>query len=134
MPHHRSPLTLIGAFALLAAQGCHERSKPSPVPALDAAKPARTRKVSVNVNGQVHALELAGRAANARFLAGGTTLVDLLRLDVENPELLVDLGGLGYGTIEVEPNGVRIGALVRNPSDMCVALLLLDGDSRHALG
>src|SRR6478735_4056256 len=56
----------------------------------------------------------AGQAAGARFIAGGTLLVDLLRLDVEQPESLVDLNGLPHATIEVEANGLRIGALVKN--------------------
>ncbi len=56
----------------------------------------------------------AGLSASARYIAGGTLLVDLLRLDVEQPELLVDLNGLPLGAIEVGPNGLRIGALVKN--------------------
>jgi xanthine dehydrogenase YagS FAD-binding subunit len=56
----------------------------------------------------------AGQALGARFIAGGTLLVDLLRLDVERPEALVDLSGLPHATIEVGPDSVRIGALVRN--------------------
>jgi len=51
----------------------------------------------------------------AKFLAGGTTLVDLLRLGVETPELLVDVNPLPLARIEPLPDGgVRIGALVRN--------------------
>ncbi len=56
----------------------------------------------------------SGARNNARFIAGGTLLVDLLRLDVERPELLVDLNGMPWTLIEQEPDGVRIGALVRN--------------------
>jgi len=62
--------------------------------------------------------EAAGRVARhprAMFLAGGTTLVDLLRLEVEAPDTLVDINALPLGRIEPLPNGgVRIGALVRN--------------------
>ncbi len=54
------------------------------------------------------------RNANARFIAGGTLLVDLLRLNVEQPELLIDVNGLPWGTLEVASDAVRIGALVRN--------------------
>jgi xanthine dehydrogenase YagS FAD-binding subunit len=51
----------------------------------------------------------------ARFLAGGTTLVDLLRLDVETPSALVDINELPLARIDALPGGgVRIGALVRN--------------------
>jgi xanthine dehydrogenase YagS FAD-binding subunit len=51
-----------------------------------------------------------------KYLAGGTTLVDLMKLDVMQPGLLVDinaLDGAGYGNIEVRRNGLRLGALVR---------------------
>jgi xanthine dehydrogenase YagS FAD-binding subunit len=51
----------------------------------------------------------------AAFVAGGTTLVDLLRLDVEKPAALVDINALPLTKIESLPGGgVRIGALVRN--------------------
>ncbi|MCD0503898.1 FAD binding domain-containing protein [Bordetella petrii] len=50
-----------------------------------------------------------------RFLAGGTTLVDLMKLDVETPAHVVDITGLGLDQIETLPDGgLRIGALVRN--------------------
>ena len=56
----------------------------------------------------------AGAAATSRYIAGGTLLVDLLRLNVEQPELLVDLNALSFGAIEVSASGLRIGALVKN--------------------
>jgi xanthine dehydrogenase YagS FAD-binding subunit len=56
----------------------------------------------------------AGTAPTARYIAGGTLLVDLLRLNVERPELLVDLNGLSFGAIEVSESGLRVGALVKN--------------------
>jgi xanthine dehydrogenase YagS FAD-binding subunit len=50
----------------------------------------------------------------ARFLAGGTTLVDLLKLDVETPDLVVDITALPLGGIaDAEDGGLRIGALAR---------------------
>nr|BFE66330.1 xanthine dehydrogenase family protein subunit M [Dactylosporangium thailandense] len=49
----------------------------------------------------------------AMFLAGGTNLVDLMKLGVTSPELLVDITGLPYHGIETG-EGVRIGALVSN--------------------
>ncbi|HEY4104084.1 MAG TPA: xanthine dehydrogenase family protein subunit M [Polyangiaceae bacterium] len=55
-----------------------------------------------------------GQAEHARFIAGGTTLVDLLRLDVEAPDLVVDLTGLPLATLEANAAGLEIGALVRN--------------------
>ncbi|MDE3202242.1 MAG: xanthine dehydrogenase family protein subunit M [Acidobacteriota bacterium] len=49
------------------------------------------------------------------FIAGGTTLVDLMKLSVEQPKTLVDINLLPLDKIEKLPNGgLRIGALVRN--------------------
>jgi xanthine dehydrogenase YagS FAD-binding subunit len=57
---------------------------------------------------------LAG-APDAKLLAGGTNLVDLMRLDVEQPELLVDVTGIGLDAVEELADGaLRIGAGVRN--------------------
>ena len=51
----------------------------------------------------------------AKFLGGGTNLVDLMKLGVERPDLLVDVTRLPFGSVDVEPNGtVRIGTNVRN--------------------
>jgi xanthine dehydrogenase YagS FAD-binding subunit len=51
----------------------------------------------------------------ATFLGGGTNLVDLMKLGVETPDLLVDVGALPYGGIETLPGGgLHIGAGVRN--------------------
>lgn len=49
------------------------------------------------------------------FLAGGTTLLDLMKLDVLRPVTVVDINDLaaGYGDIEVLEHGLRLGALVR---------------------
>jgi xanthine dehydrogenase YagS FAD-binding subunit len=50
-----------------------------------------------------------------KFIAGGTTLVDLMKLDVERPKALVDINLLPLEKIEALPDGgLRIGALVRN--------------------
>jgi len=61
----------------------------------------------------------ATRAAVAhrrtRFIAGGTNLLDLMKLDIETPEHLVDINRLGLDTIEDSADGgLRIGAMVRN--------------------
>jgi xanthine dehydrogenase YagS FAD-binding subunit len=56
----------------------------------------------------------AGGADGARFLAGGTTLVDLMRLDVMRPTSVVDVGRLPLAAIEAHDGGVRIGAMARN--------------------
>jgi len=52
---------------------------------------------------------------SGRFVAGGTTLVDLMKLEVERPQVLVDINALPLTKIEKLPTGgLRIGALVRN--------------------
>ncbi len=54
-------------------------------------------------------------AKNGKYIAGGTTLVDLMKLNVEVPTGLVDINALPLAKIESLPNGgLRIGALVRN--------------------
>lgn len=54
-------------------------------------------------------------AGQAKFIAGGTTLVDLMKLTVEKPGTLVDINLLPLDKIEALPDGgLRIGALVRN--------------------
>src|SRR3546814_11051729 len=51
----------------------------------------------------------------ARFIAGGTNLLDLMKLQIETPAHLVDINGLDFDKIEDTPDGgLRIGALVRN--------------------
>ena len=59
------------------------------------------------------AAALAAAASGARFMAGGTTLVDLMRETVERPEAIVDINALPYRDIDVSPSRLRIGALVR---------------------
>ncbi|KQP85347.1 molybdopterin dehydrogenase [Methylobacterium sp. Leaf113] len=55
------------------------------------------------------------RTPNAKFIAGGTNLLDLMKLQIETPTHLVDVNGLGLDKIEATPEGgLRIGALVRN--------------------
>ncbi|MDP9424344.1 MAG: xanthine dehydrogenase family protein subunit M [Pseudomonadota bacterium] len=51
----------------------------------------------------------------AKFIAGGTNLLDLMKLEIEAPAHLVDVNGLGFDKIEDTPDGgVRVGALVSN--------------------
>jgi xanthine dehydrogenase YagS FAD-binding subunit len=53
--------------------------------------------------------------SGGRFIGGGTTLVDLMKLNVETPPMLVDVTALPLDKIEMLPNGgLRIGATVRN--------------------
>ncbi len=52
---------------------------------------------------------------DAKFIAGGTNLLDLMKLEIETPAHLIDVNGLALDTIEPTPEGgLRIGALVRN--------------------
>ena len=55
------------------------------------------------------------RDPDAKLIAGGTNLLDLMKLQIETPTHLVDVNRLGLDRIEPGPNGgLRIGALVRN--------------------
>ncbi|MEG1210888.1 MAG: xanthine dehydrogenase family protein subunit M [Leclercia sp.] len=57
----------------------------------------------------------AQRTAGAKFIAGGTNLLDLMKLEIETPSHLIDVNGLGLDSIDAtEAGGLRIGALVRN--------------------
>ncbi len=57
----------------------------------------------------------AARNPGARFIAGGTNLLDLMKLEIETPAHLIDVNGLALDKIETTPEGgLRIGALVRN--------------------
>jgi xanthine dehydrogenase YagS FAD-binding subunit len=63
----------------------------------------------------VHAATAAGAAQGARFIAGGTNLLDLMKLEIETPSRLVDIGRLPLKAIEAtRDGGLRIGALVTN--------------------
>ena len=56
----------------------------------------------------------AARTPGAKFIAGGTNLLDLMKLEIETPAHLIDVNGTGLDTIEETSDGLRIGALVRN--------------------
>jgi xanthine dehydrogenase YagS FAD-binding subunit len=57
----------------------------------------------------------AARIHGAKFIAGGTNLLDLMKLQIETPTHLVDVNDLALDRIEPAPDGgLRIGALVRN--------------------
>jgi xanthine dehydrogenase YagS FAD-binding subunit len=71
----------------------------------------------------------AARTPGARFIAGGTNLLDLMKLQIEAPAHLIDVNGLGLDRIEPTPEGgLRIGALVRNTD------LAADGRVRRDYG
>jgi len=57
----------------------------------------------------------AAQNPDAKFIAGGTNLLDLMKLEIEKPSHLIDVNGISLGSIEKTQNGgLRIGALVRN--------------------
>ncbi|HUC09156.1 MAG TPA: xanthine dehydrogenase family protein subunit M [Stellaceae bacterium] len=61
------------------------------------------------------AVRLSGADPGAKFIAGGTNLIDLMKYDVERPTRLIDISRLPLGSIEETAEGrLRIGALVRN--------------------
>ena len=61
------------------------------------------------------AVTVAARIPGAKFIAGGTNLLDLMKLQIETPTHLIDVNGLALDKIESTPEGgLRIGALVRN--------------------
>lgn len=61
------------------------------------------------------AVKMVAGNPQARFIAGGTNLLDLMKLEIETPTHLVDVNGLDLDRIETtDQGGLRIGALVRN--------------------
>lgn len=69
-----------------------------------------TRATSVQ-----EAVGIAASVQGARFIAGGTNLLDLMKLQIETPTHLIDVNRLGLDRIEkTGDGGLRIGALVRN--------------------
>jgi xanthine dehydrogenase YagS FAD-binding subunit len=63
----------------------------------------------------VEAAAAAARKPGSRFIAGGTNLLDLMKLEIETPQHLIDVNRIGLDRIEeTDDGGLRIGALVRN--------------------
>ena len=61
------------------------------------------------------AVKAAADTKGARFIAGGTNLLDLMKLQIETPSHLIDVNHLGLDRIErTAEGGLRIGAMVRN--------------------
>ena len=55
------------------------------------------------------------QGAQVRFVGGGTTLIDLMKLNVERPQKVIDINGLPLDKVEVLPDGsLKVGAVVRN--------------------
>jgi xanthine dehydrogenase YagS FAD-binding subunit len=66
-------------------------------------------------NNVAEAVHLVGRDPNAKLIAGGTNLIDLMKMDVERPTTVIDITRLPLKQVESMPGGgLRIGALVRN--------------------
>ncbi|ABD86696.1 FAD binding domain-containing protein [Rhodopseudomonas palustris] len=66
-------------------------------------------------NSPAAAAAAAARVDGAKFVAGGTNLLDLMKLQIETPKHLIDVNRLGLDKIEATSDGgLRIGALVRN--------------------
>ncbi|MBV0891165.1 xanthine dehydrogenase family protein subunit M [Paracoccus sp. Z118] len=64
--------------------------------------------------------------AEARIIAGGTNLLDLMKLQVETPDRLIDINHVGLDRVERDGDGLRIGALVRN-SDLAADPAVREG-------
>lgn len=61
------------------------------------------------------AAAMAQATPGAKFIAGGTNLLDLMKLQIETPQHLIDVNHIGLDTVtDTADGGVRIGALVRN--------------------
>lgn len=66
-------------------------------------------------NTPAQAAAAAARTPGAMFIAGGTNLLDLMKLQIEKPAHLIDVNRLGLDKVESTPEGgLRLGALVRN--------------------
>lgn len=67
------------------------------------------------VHSPAEAAAAAARHPGSKFLAGGTNLIDLMKLQIETPAHLIDVGKIGLNKIEATvKGGLRIGALVSN--------------------
>ena len=63
--------------------------------------------------------------SQSKFIAGGTTLLDLMKQYVETPQQLVDINSLPLSKVEITSTGVRIGALARM-SDVAASEVIRD--------
>ncbi|GAB2683269.1 xanthine dehydrogenase family protein subunit M [Mucilaginibacter koreensis] len=71
------------------------------------------------------AIAEATAVSGSKYIAGGTNLIDLMKLDIEMPKQLIDITRLEHNKIEALPNGgVRIGTLVKN-SDLAYHPLIM---------
>ncbi|MBW4522953.1 MAG: xanthine dehydrogenase family protein subunit M [Scytolyngbya sp. HA4215-MV1] len=65
----------------------------------------------------------SARLDQSMYLAGGTSLIDLMKLNVQTPQQLVDINALPLAQVEQQGNGVRIGAMARN-SDVAYSAMI----------
>jgi xanthine dehydrogenase YagS FAD-binding subunit len=77
-------------------------------------------------NDAADAVALCSREPGTKFLGGGTNLIDLMKMGVEQPEHLIDVTRLPLDAIEQIPGGIRIGALARN-SEVAAHPLIVAG-------
>jgi len=70
-----------------------------------------------------NAVALVSPETQSAYLAGGTSLIDLMKLNVQTPKQLVDINPLPLTQVERQGNGVRIGAMARN-SDVAYNALI----------
>ena len=67
------------------------------------------------VSSPAEAAAAAAQIPGAKFIAGGTNLLDLMKLQIEAPAHLIDVNAIGLDRIEkTDEGGLRVGALVRN--------------------
>jgi xanthine dehydrogenase YagS FAD-binding subunit len=70
----------------------------------------------VRATKQQAAIDAVSKDANAKFIAGGTNLVDLMKRGIMTPQKLVDINRLPLTKIDHQANGLHIGALALNSS------------------
>ncbi|MCL1470801.1 FAD binding domain-containing protein [Argonema antarcticum] len=68
----------------------------------------------VRATNQNTAIQGVADRQSAKFIAGGTNLIDLMKVEVAQPDRLVDITQLPLSEIEINSDGLRIGALARN--------------------
>jgi xanthine dehydrogenase YagS FAD-binding subunit len=60
------------------------------------------------------AIETAKNISSSKFIAGGTNIIDLMKLNIENPAQLIDINSLNLNKVESANGSIHIGALVKN--------------------
>ena len=69
----------------------------------------------IRADNQLGAISTLAAGGNSKIIAGGTNMVDLMKLNIETPAVVVDINSLKLGQVETLPDGgVKIGALVKN--------------------